>query len=60
MLSAKGYCFGGSTGTVLTGMQQYMDKISNKSTIVAISPDMGEKYIDTIYQESWVNKNFGE
>lgn len=59
-LAKKGYCFGGSTGTVLCGIQSYLEKIPHKSNIVAIAPDMGEKYIDTIYQNSWIIDKFGE
>ncbi|MFF7633329.1 2,3-diaminopropionate biosynthesis protein SbnA [Kitasatospora sp. NPDC008050] len=29
-------------------------------TAVAISPDLGERYLDTIYQDSWVRDVYGE
>lgn len=59
-LATKGYCFGGSTGTVLVGMRDFLKEhnISN-AIVVAISPDMGEKYIDTVYDHKWVNEKFG-
>lgn len=58
-LAKKGYFFGGSTGTVLSGVDRYLDKIDEKSVVVAISPDMGDKYLDTIYSDSWVKEKFG-
>jgi cysteine synthase A len=29
-------------------------------TAVAIAPDLGERYIDTIYQASWVQRLYGD
>jgi 2,3-diaminopropionate biosynthesis protein SbnA len=45
---------GGSTGTVLAAVQQMSPEFSPGDTIVAISPDLGEKYLDTIYDPAWV------
>jgi cysteine synthase A len=30
------------------------------STCVAIFPDRGERYLNTIFSDEWVRKNFGE
>ena len=48
---------GGSTGTVLAAIQELAPEFSPGETIVAISPDLGEKYMDTIYDPAWVEKN---
>jgi cysteine synthase A len=45
---------GGSTGTVLAAVQRLAPEFSPGDTIVAISPDLGEKYLDTIYDPAWV------
>jgi 2,3-diaminopropionate biosynthesis protein SbnA len=45
---------GGSTGTVLAAVQQLVPEFSRGDTIVAISADLGEKYLDTIYDPAWV------
>lgn len=45
---------GGSTGSVLAAVQQLASEFSPGDTIVAISPDLGEKYLDTIYDPLWV------
>jgi len=47
---------GGSTGTVLAAIQELAPEFSPGETIVAISPDLGEKYMDTIYDPAWVEK----
>jgi len=47
---------GGSTGTALAAVQQLAPEFSRGDTIVAISPDLGEKYLDTIYDPAWVEK----
>jgi N-(2-amino-2-carboxyethyl)-L-glutamate synthase len=45
---------GGSTGTVLAAVQQFEPEFKPGETIVAISPDLGEKYLDTVYDPKWV------
>jgi cysteine synthase A len=45
---------GGSTGTVLAAVQQLAPEFKLGDTIVAISADLGEKYLDTIYDPAWV------
>jgi cysteine synthase A len=47
---------GGSTGTVLAAIQQLAPEFRRSDTIVAISADLGEKYLDTIYDPAWVEK----
>src|SRR5262249_54726863 len=48
---------GGSTGTVLAAVQQQASEFRAGDTIVAISADLGEKYLDSIYDPAWV-ENF--
>ena len=45
---------GGSTGTVLAAVQKLAPEFEPGDTIVAISADLGEKYLDTIYDAAWV------
>ena len=47
---------GGSTGTVLAAVQQLAREFRSGDTIVAISPDLGEKYLDTVYDPIWVDQ----
>jgi len=47
---------GGSSGTVLAAVQQLAPEFRRGDTIVAISADFGEKYLDTIYDPAWVEE----
>jgi 2,3-diaminopropionate biosynthesis protein SbnA len=47
---------GGSTGTVLAAVKQLAPEFRRGDSIVAISADLGEKYLDTIYDPAWVEK----
>lgn len=50
---------GGSTGTVLCGVRQWQDRLPARATVVALSPDLGERYADTVYNPAWVADKFG-
>jgi len=43
---------GGSTGTVLAAIQRLAPEFSLGDTIVGISPDLGERYLDTVYKKA--------
>jgi N-(2-amino-2-carboxyethyl)-L-glutamate synthase len=45
---------GGSTGTVLAAVQKLATEFTLGDTIVAISADLGDKYLDTVYNPAWV------
>jgi N-(2-amino-2-carboxyethyl)-L-glutamate synthase len=55
----NGLLCGGSTGTVMRAVVRWRDRISADANVVAISPDMGERYLDTIYDDTWVQARFG-
>jgi cysteine synthase A len=60
-LARSGFLFGGSTGTVVSGALHWLaqhDK--SKLTAVAIAPDLGERYLDTIYQTNWLLDAYGK
>jgi N-(2-amino-2-carboxyethyl)-L-glutamate synthase len=58
ILQKESILVGGSTGTVLAGIEAYKHKLESAKNIVAISPDLGEKYLDTIYNDKWVAERF--
>jgi N-(2-amino-2-carboxyethyl)-L-glutamate synthase len=60
-LSARGFIMGGSTGTVLAGARRWLEAHPEASDTVslAIAPDGGERYLATLYDESWVAERFG-
>ncbi|WP_139247938.1 2,3-diaminopropionate biosynthesis protein SbnA [Hyphomicrobium sp. CS1GBMeth3] len=47
---------GGSTGTVLAAIEKLAPEFRSGDTIVAISADLGEKYLDSVYDPRWVRK----
>lgn len=60
MARSCGLLIGGSTGSVLAGVQAWRDRLPQAATVVAISPDAGDRYLDTIYDDDWVKARFGE
>ncbi|HWD01405.1 MAG TPA: 2,3-diaminopropionate biosynthesis protein SbnA [Amycolatopsis sp.] len=59
-LARKGFLFGGSTGTVVSGAMRWLaDHERKRLTSVAIAPDLGERYLDTIYQTNWLHDLYG-
>ncbi len=60
-LARRGFLFGGSTGTVVSGAMDWLTEYGTPDlTTVAIAPDLGERYLDTIYQTNWVADLSGE
>jgi 2,3-diaminopropionate biosynthesis protein SbnA len=60
-LAATGFLFGGSTGTVVSGAMGWLTQNgAHDMTAVAIAPDFGERYLDTVYQANWVMDLYGE
>ncbi|UQW99375.1 2,3-diaminopropionate biosynthesis protein SbnA [Streptomyces sp. RerS4] len=51
---------GGSTGTVLAAVRQLGPALPSGARIAAISPDMGDKYLDTVYSDPWVADRYTE
>ncbi|GGX51816.1 2,3-diaminopropionate biosynthesis protein SbnA [Streptomyces fructofermentans] len=53
-LAARGFLFGGSTGTVVSGASAWLDRDGRRDlTAVAIAPDLGERYLDTVHRAGW-------
>lgn len=60
LLKKYGLFLGGSSGTVIHAAANYLKSTSDKNiSCVMISPDFGEKYIDTVYNPLWVEEKFG-
>lgn len=60
-LADRGFLFGGSTGTVLAGARAWLAEHpeARRGLCVAIAPDGGERYLDTLYDDSWVVERYG-
>ncbi|HYP44688.1 MAG TPA: 2,3-diaminopropionate biosynthesis protein SbnA [Propionibacteriaceae bacterium] len=59
-MARRGFLFGGSTGSVVSGAAEWLRRSAEDFTAVAISPDLGERYLDTVYQTNWVQELYGE
>jgi cysteine synthase A len=51
---------GGSSGAVIMAVQKFYEQIPNSAICVVILPDRGERYLDTIYADDWVEEHFGK
>ncbi|MGW2825293.1 2,3-diaminopropionate biosynthesis protein SbnA [Streptomyces sp. NPDC001443] len=60
-LARSGFLFGGSTGTVVSGAADWLNRHDTRGiTAVAIAADLGERYLDTIYQTNWLQDLYGD
>jgi 2,3-diaminopropionate biosynthesis protein SbnA len=59
-LASRGFLFGGSTGTVVSGAVRWLNEKypGAEPVAVAISPDLGERYLDSIYEGGWLSEHF--
>lgn len=51
---------GGSSGALVMAVEKVKDEIPRGATCVLIIPDRGERYLNTIYSNSWVEAHFGD
>ncbi|SDF91723.1 2,3-diaminopropionate biosynthesis protein SbnA [Rhodobacter capsulatus] len=53
-----GVLLGGSSGSVLAGIRTLQHRLPAGALVVTISPDRGDKYVDTIYSDAWVAQHY--
>jgi N-(2-amino-2-carboxyethyl)-L-glutamate synthase len=59
-MARRGFLFGGSTGTVVSGAMNWLARHDERDvTAVTIAPDLGERYLDTLYQSNWIEDLYG-
>lgn len=51
---------GGSSGATVSALGKLRHRIPAGSRCVLVFPDDGNRYLDTIYSDSWVQEHFGE
>jgi cysteine synthase A len=51
---------GGSSGALVSALEQLAPELPAGSRCVLVLPDGGDRYLDTIYSDSWVRRQFGE
>jgi N-(2-amino-2-carboxyethyl)-L-glutamate synthase len=59
LLTREALLMGGSSGGILMAVKKVADDIPPGATCVMLFPDRGERYLDTIYSDIWVEENFG-
>jgi cysteine synthase A len=59
MVTREGLLVGGSAGGVISAVERLKETIAPGSICVAILADSGERYVDTIYSDTWVAQHFG-
>ncbi|MCJ9673273.1 MULTISPECIES: pyridoxal-phosphate dependent enzyme [unclassified Neorhizobium] len=52
------FLVGGSTASVLAAVRKNASSIPPGAKVVAVSPDLGEKYLGSIYDDRWVEDRF--
>jgi 2,3-diaminopropionate biosynthesis protein SbnA len=57
LAKTDGLLLGGSSGAVLHAAREYMSRTEGPCNIVAVLPDSGLKYLDTIYDDQWLTSN---
>lgn len=51
---------GGSSGAVVSAVEHRLGELPAGANCVLLLPDRGERYLDTIYSDTWVNAQFGD
>ena len=54
LLDHEGIFAGGSSGSVIAGIQKLLPRFPRHYRVLTILPDRGERYLDTIYDDEWV------
>lgn len=58
LLDRESILAGGSSGAVVKAMERYLPRLEPDATVVAIIPDNGERYLDTVYSDDWAARHF--
>jgi len=60
LVQQEGILAGGSSGAVMMAVEYARELIAPGSICVVILPDRGERYLDTIYSDEWVESHLGD
>ncbi|WP_433782249.1 2,3-diaminopropionate biosynthesis protein SbnA [Actinomycetospora sp. CA-101289] len=56
LLATEAIFAGGSTGAVVTAVRRLVDDVVPPARIVAIFPDRGDRYLDRVYDDAWLDR----
>lgn len=54
LLAAEGIFAGGSSGAVVAALRAALPSLPRPSRVVAIFPDRGDRYLDHVYDDDWL------
>ena len=57
LLEKEAMLCGGSSGGLLTAFHKFQNEIPKASKVLLLFADRGERYLDTVYNDHWVQKN---
>jgi 2,3-diaminopropionate biosynthesis protein SbnA len=60
LVRQEGILAGASSGGALSAFMRVRETLPRGSNCVVIFPDRGERYMDTVYSDSWVAEHFGD
>lgn len=60
LLRQEGILVGGSSGAIMCALDKVKRQIRSQSRCVLILPDRGERYLDSIFSDEWVEQKFGD
>ncbi len=58
LLENEAVLCGGSSGAVISAMEKYASMIPAGANCVGILGDRGERYLDTVYNKTWIKEHF--
>ncbi|WP_199616047.1 2,3-diaminopropionate biosynthesis protein SbnA [Paenibacillus alkalitolerans] len=56
LLEYEGIFAGGSSGSIIAAIRKIVPAIPKSSRVVTVLPDRGDRYLDTVYNEEWVER----
>lgn len=60
LVAAEAILGGGSAGGVIAALEKVRDRVPAGANCVAVLSDRGERYLDTVYNDMWVQEHCGE
>lgn len=58
MREREGMLIGGSSGALIAALHKLKNYIPANASVALLFPDSGERYLDTIYNELWIQQTF--
>ena len=59
LIRSEGILAGGSAGGVVTALERHLPRLPSGARCVVILPDRGSRYLDTVFDDGWVEERLG-